>query len=315
MMKQSVTPILLVLVLCSGYFALAQQENGSDLESDVESADSADAVEQNGTNQSGSNRVGRIYNGVPAASENQLYPALILAYSGSKLTRLVGMVFSDTWILTSASALGSAGTALTSVYVYVGNTPTINTTLVYTADTAYKYHINFNKTTLANDVGAVVINGSLVSDPRHLRTLSLATTEISVSTTNRTHCVVLGWGQLAGGTLNNTLAQADYELLTDQECSSAFNQTIPPSILCARSINGYACDMDGGAPLVCNGELYGILTAQTTCIPSSTAKTQKFAKIPIIFPPPATTPAPTTTTTPAPSSPSILPRKNYVSCS
>ncbi|ETN60391.1 hypothetical protein AND_007989 [Anopheles darlingi] len=131
----------------SGYFAKAQQENGSDLESDVESADSADAAEQNGTNQSGSNRVariyngedvtdsesdvesadsadaveqhgtnqsgsnrvGRIYSGVPATSVNQPYAALIVANSDSGASQLAGAIINNTQVLTSASGLLSLG--------------------------------------------------------------------------------------------------------------------------------------------------------------------------------------------------------------
>uniref|UniRef100_A0A2M4BUN3 Putative trypsin n=2 Tax=Anopheles marajoara TaxID=58244 RepID=A0A2M4BUN3_9DIPT len=302
--------ILLLLLLGGEFCAKAQQDEVSDLETDAESTDSTDVDEQQGTNHpSDGNRIGRIYNGAPAASANQLYPALLMVYSSSTVRRLSGFIGGPQQIITSASALVAVGD-ITGIDVYVGNTPKINTTLAYGASSFGRLR-KFNATTLEYDVGFVDLTGNLNNDPRRLGVLSLATTEIAVSTTNRTKCVVIGWGQSANGSDTYILSQADYELLTDQECTSAFGQSLHPTLLCARSVQGYACDFDGGAPLVCNNEVYGILTDQSGCTPSSTAKVQKFANLPVIFSPPAT--APTNTTAPAPT-PAAPPRKNYISC-
>ncbi|XP_050090813.1 trypsin alpha-4-like [Anopheles aquasalis] len=170
---------------------------------------------------------------------------------------------------------------------------------IWSVHSAAVKHGGFNPTTLENDVAIITINGTFAGQS-NVKPIVIATTVLAVSTTNRSKCVVIGWGQNSITTFNYNVFQADYELLTDQECAAAGAN--PPSIMCAQSVRGYACRVGGGAPLVCNGQLYGILTAQTNCTASSTAKIQMFAKLPVISIPwsPATPPAP--------------PRKNYVSC-
>ncbi|XP_049539044.1 integumentary mucin A.1-like [Anopheles darlingi] len=267
-------------------------EDVTDSESDVESADSADAVEQHGTNQSGSNRVGRIYSGVPATSVNQPYAALIVANSDSGVSQLAGAIINNTQVLTSASGLLSLGN-ITSMFLYAGSSPSVRAAKYY-YEKSYALHSGYDASTLANDVAIITIDGTFAGQT-NVKPIPISTTEIAVSTTSRTNCVVLGYGQNTDGSNNNILFQADYELITDQECASLGVK--PSSILCARSVKGYACDFDGGAPLVCNSKLYGILTAQTDCTPSSTAKIQKFAKLPVISIPwnPATLSTPSTT--------------------
>ncbi|ETN64558.1 hypothetical protein AND_003696 [Anopheles darlingi] len=295
-MKQSAKLIFLVLLLGAAHLGKAQQE-----ESDVADADSPGVDEQNGSNQpSGGNRVGRIYTGVNAASANQPYAAVLSLNSGSTSTKAMGAIISNTTVLTSASAVLSAG-SITAITVVVGSSPGILGGTFRYDYKGYELHSGFDSATLANDV-AIITMGSSFAGLTNVQPIAMATTEIAVSTTTRTKCVVLGWGQTTSTTTNFRLSQADYELLTDQECATEFKQSLPSSLLCARSVSGYACNMDGGAPLVCNGQLYGILTNQTGCTASSTPKIQKFAKLPVIRIP---------WNIPTISNP---PRKNYVSC-
>uniref|UniRef100_A0A2M4DQP7 Putative trypsin n=1 Tax=Anopheles darlingi TaxID=43151 RepID=A0A2M4DQP7_ANODA len=292
-MKETVKFILLALVFWGAHLAKAQQEDG-----DVESTDTTEFDEQNGTNHtSGGNRVGRIMGGVRGSSANKAYSVLMTLY-GTSTVYTAGAIISNTEILTSASALKSAGT-VTKFSIAAG----IGTSMyqvVYVTYKSHEFQPGFDSATLANDVAIITINETFAG-LSNVQSIAIATTEIAVSTTTRTTCVVVGRGQMPNTAASGTMDQTDYELLTDQECTSAFNQAQPSSILCARSVSGYACNVDSGAPLVCNGQLYGILTLQTGCTPS-TPKIQKFAKLAVIRIP---------WNTPTISTP---PRKNYVSC-
>ncbi|ETN64669.1 hypothetical protein AND_003580 [Anopheles darlingi] len=288
-MKETVKLILLALVLWGAHLTKAQQE-----ESDVGSIDTTELDEQNGTNQtSGGNRAGRLFNGVPATSANQLYSVYGNINSGGKFVG--GAIISNTQVLTSASAVQSAGT-VNSFTVAVGSNPNVGNAKVYNY-ASVEIHKDFDSTTRANDVAIVTINGTFDGAP-NVHPITIATREIVVSTTNRTTCVVVGYGQTGDFAYTYTMSQAQYELLTDQECTTAFNQTLPPSMLCARAVSGYACRVDRGGPLVCNGLLYGILTDQTGCTSANPPVVQKFAKLPVITGPWYVPP----------------PRKNYVSC-
>ncbi|XP_035788716.1 trypsin alpha-like [Anopheles albimanus] len=324
---------ILLIVLWAGYFTKAQeQEEIFDTESDLGSANPIDdVVQQFGNTQSSDvNRVGRIYSGVPATSANQPYAALIVANSDSGGSQLAGAIINNTQVLTSASGLLSLGN-ITSMFLYAGSTPSM-TTAKYYYQKSYALHSGYDATSQANDVAIITIDGTFAGQTT-VKPIAISTREIVVSSTSRPRCVVLGYGQNADGSNTRILTQADYELITDQECAGL--GVSPPSILCARSVKGYACNIDSGAPLVCNGQLYGILTAQTDCTPSSEAKIQRFAKLPVIsipWNPAPPTPLMTTTTTTQTTSTttvtipttmqttvtttlSIAVRKNYVSCS
>uniref|UniRef100_A0A2M4BUH7 Putative trypsin-like serine protease n=1 Tax=Anopheles marajoara TaxID=58244 RepID=A0A2M4BUH7_9DIPT len=312
-MKQSVKLIWLVLavILFGGHFAKAQQNEVSDVgqeNEEVESTDAAESDEQN-NQPSDSNRVGRIINGISATSANQPYLVTIVAYIGEDSFYFIGALISNTEVLTSASTLKSAGDLSAVTFsLTVGSNPSISSGITY-SDKGFDIHSGFNPTTLANDVAIIKINGNL-SGLANVRPIAIATTEIAVSTTNRTQCVVAGWKDGS-----NDIGETTYELLTDQECAAAGAN--PPSIVCARKTGtAFACNFDGGAPLVCNGQLYGILTDQTGCSGSSPPVLQKFAKLPVISIP-WNTPIISTPNATIPNSNAslpIVPRKNYVSC-
>lgn len=106
MMKPSVKLFWYVLLVFSGYFAKAQEQ---------ENVDSTEDDQQDGTIQSsGGNRVGRIFYGVQTTIENHPYAALIKVFGSSGNIRLTGAIISNTQVLTSASGLLKAGN-LTSV--------------------------------------------------------------------------------------------------------------------------------------------------------------------------------------------------------
>ncbi|XP_035793933.1 trypsin delta-like [Anopheles albimanus] len=286
-MAQSVKLIFLVLavVLFGGQLAKGQQEEDPDL--GQEGTEATEFDEQN-NQPSESNRVGRIVNGAVATSANLRYTALIYAYSSGRMFNLVGAVISNTQVLTSASALRTVGN-ITGITVIVGSNPSSTTGISYT-DTSYQFHSGFNPSNKDNDVAVITVNGTFAGQP-NVQPITIATTEIPVSPTDRPTCVVVGWKE---GSLN--VGEANYTLATTPECNSIGNN--PPSIMCARAGSGYACNLDSGAPLVCNGQLYGVLTDQSVCSSSNLQRIQKFAKLPVITIP-GITPAP---------------RKNYVSC-
>ncbi|ETN62526.1 hypothetical protein AND_005780 [Anopheles darlingi] len=111
--------------------------------------------------------------------------------------------------------------------VAVGSNPNVGNAKVYNY-ASVEIHKDFDSTTRANDVAIVTINGTFDGAP-NVHPITIATREIVVSTTNRTQCVVVGYEQTSDFAYTNILTQAQYELLTDQECTTAFNQTLPPS--------------------------------------------------------------------------------------
>ncbi|ETN65041.1 hypothetical protein AND_003199 [Anopheles darlingi] len=243
-MKQSAKLVLLALVLWGAHLAKAQQEEG-----DVGSTDTTEFDEQNGTNHtSGGNRAGRLINGVAATSANKAY-SVVMTIFGDVAFQTAGAIISNTEVLTSASSLKKAGTITKmSILAAIGSSTYQSTSYNYKS---YELRSDFDSATLANDVATITIDGTFAGLP-NVQPIAVATKEIVVSTTNRTKCVVVGRGQNTSGGLNFLQSQADYELLTDQECATEFKQTLPSSMLCARAVSGYACNVDSGAPLVCN---------------------------------------------------------------
>ncbi|XP_035787059.1 trypsin delta-like [Anopheles albimanus] len=207
-MAQSARFIFLVLslVLFGGHFVKGQQEGVSD-------------SGQQGSEDGG--RVGRIVAGVPVTSTHQPYAVITNAIS-QRVFFFAGAVLSNTEIITSASALRSAGN-ITRLVSAVGSNPSFVNGTIYEY-LKYEVHSGFNSTTLENDVAVITVNGTFAGLP-NVRPITLATTEIPVSPSNRPTCVVVGWGQFANGNYHVNVSQTNYELLTDQECGGA----IPPS--------------------------------------------------------------------------------------
>uniref|UniRef100_A0A2M4ALF3 Putative trypsin n=2 Tax=Anopheles triannulatus TaxID=58253 RepID=A0A2M4ALF3_9DIPT len=317
MKKQSARLILLVLVLWSAHLAKAQQEE----DGDVVSADSPEDGRPNGSD---SNKNGRIYNGIDAAIANTPYLGMFTVPNKGGDFYFGGAIISNTQILTSASALKRINRIPEMAGVFLAEK---DSTVIYSGVLAksFETHSGFDSGTLANDVAVLTVDGTLAG--QNVQPIAIATTEIAVSTTNRTKCVMAGWGQTLAD-FDGTVDQVEYELMTDQECAAY--GTNPPSIMCAKPIKGFGCQLDGGAPLVCNGQLYGILTDQSSCSTSNPPKYQKFAKLPVITIPGNTATQPASNATqPAsnatqpisnatqPISNATLPkapRKNYLSC-
>ncbi|XP_049539273.1 uncharacterized protein LOC125953634 [Anopheles darlingi] len=195
-MKQTVKLILLALVLWGAHLTKAQQEDG----------DSWSIVQW--------------------SARNECEPTLLCGNINSGSKYVSGAVISSTQVLTSASAVRSAGT-VDSFTVAVGSNPNVGNAKVYNY-ASVEIHKDFDSTTRANDVAIVTINGTFDGAP-NVHPITIATREIVVSTTNRTTCVVVGFGQTGDFAYTYTMSQAQYELLTDQECTTAFNQALPPS--------------------------------------------------------------------------------------
>ncbi|XP_035794650.1 trypsin delta-like [Anopheles albimanus] len=291
MMKPSVKLFWYVLLVFSGYFAKAQEQ---------ENVDSTEDDQQDGTIQSsGGNRVGRIFYGVQTTIENHPYAALIKVFGTSGNIRLTGAIISNTQVLTSASGLLKAGN-LTSISVVAGSTTTDPVETF--PQKSYAIHSDFNATSLANDVAIITVNGSFAG-LANVVPISIPASQPTISATNRTICTIVGWGLYEGYENSRFLRYATYELFTDAECV-AFAQNTPPTILCGRSLNGHACTADDGAPLVCNNQLYGILTHQASCDMTRNSGLYKFAKLPVI----------NLAGYLAIDTPLTATRKNYVSC-
>uniref|UniRef100_A0A8C3T1J8 Peptidase S1 domain-containing protein n=1 Tax=Chelydra serpentina TaxID=8475 RepID=A0A8C3T1J8_CHESE len=76
-------------------------------------------------------------------------------------------------------------------------------------------------------------------------------------------CMVSGWGNiLSDGCDANNLQCVEVPIVSDQVCERSYPGMITSTMMCAGYLEGGkdACQGDAGGPLVCNGELQGIMS-------------------------------------------------------
>lgn len=79
---------------------------------------------------------------------------------------------------------------------------------------------------------------------------------------------VLGWGDTReGGNGSSALRRAEMPLMSDAQCSSAYREFKPGSMICAGLPDGGidACRGDSGGPLVAGGRLIGVVSFGEGC--------------------------------------------------
>ncbi|XP_054478220.1 trypsin-like [Anoplopoma fimbria] len=86
-----------------------------------------------------------------------------------------------------------------------------------------------------------------------------------------TPCSVSGWGNTAKDGDNvymPVLLQClDVPIVDDQDCKKAYPDMISPRMMCAGYMDGGrdTCNGDSGSPLVCNGEVHGLVSWGQGC--------------------------------------------------
>ncbi|KAM6168829.1 cationic trypsin-3-like [Erethizon dorsatum] len=84
-----------------------------------------------------------------------------------------------------------------------------------------------------------------------------------------TQCLVSGWGNLVniGGVYPSVLQCLDAPVLSDAACQKAYPGRITSNTFCLGFLEGGkdSCDGDSGGPVVCDGQLQGIVSWGTGC--------------------------------------------------
>ncbi|XP_054900367.1 serine protease 53-like [Poeciliopsis prolifica] len=80
--------------------------------------------------------------------------------------------------------------------------------------------------------------------------------------TENQRCMVAGWGKTESNIYSNDLRVAEVKIINSQVCQKAWDNTLPPNVICAGGFGttkGF-CQGDSGGPLVCDGKAVGIVS-------------------------------------------------------
>uniref|UniRef100_A0A3Q3LDB6 trypsin n=1 Tax=Mastacembelus armatus TaxID=205130 RepID=A0A3Q3LDB6_9TELE len=83
-----------------------------------------------------------------------------------------------------------------------------------------------------------------------------------------TMCLVSGWGNTMSSTADrNKLQCLDIPILSDQDCNNSYPGMIEETMFCAGYLEGGkdSCQGDSGSPLVCAGEVHGLVSWGQGC--------------------------------------------------
>uniref|UniRef100_A0A8D0BEA5 trypsin n=1 Tax=Salvator merianae TaxID=96440 RepID=A0A8D0BEA5_SALMN len=125
-------------------------------------------------------------------------------------------------------------------------------------------HPNFNRKTLDNDIMLIKLATSATLNSR-VRTISLPSKCASAGT----KCLISGWGNTLsdGFKLPELLQCLDAPVLSDAVCQDVLPGQITPNMMCVGFLEGGkdSCQYDSGGPVVCNGELQGVVSWGLGC--------------------------------------------------
>uniref|UniRef100_F6Y1Q1 Protease, serine, 1 (trypsin 1), gene 2 n=1 Tax=Xenopus tropicalis TaxID=8364 RepID=F6Y1Q1_XENTR len=85
-----------------------------------------------------------------------------------------------------------------------------------------------------------------------------------------TECLVSGYGNMRSdniGEFPDRLQCVDVPVLSDSSCKASYRGLFTENMFCAGFLEGGkdSCQVDSGGPLVCNGELYGVVSWGQGC--------------------------------------------------
>uniref|UniRef100_A0A8D2D9L9 trypsin n=1 Tax=Sciurus vulgaris TaxID=55149 RepID=A0A8D2D9L9_SCIVU len=122
-------------------------------------------------------------------------------------------------------------------------------------------HPNYHQTTFDNDIMLIKLKSPATISSR-VSTVSLPRS----CPTAGTQCLVSGWGNtLSSGSkfkYPDLLQCLDAPVLSDTACHEAYPRKITSNMFCLGFLEGGkdSCQCDSGGPVVCNGELQGIVS-------------------------------------------------------
>ncbi|XP_042160822.1 trypsin-3-like [Oncorhynchus tshawytscha] len=120
-------------------------------------------------------------------------------------------------------------------------------------------HPSYNSRNLENDIMLIKL-----SRPTSLNSYVSTVALHSSCANSGTSCLVSGWGNLSGSSSNylDTLRCLDPPILSSSSCNSAYPGQITSNMFCAGFMEGGkdSCQGDSGSPVVCNGQLQGVVS-------------------------------------------------------
>uniref|UniRef100_A0A3P8TQZ8 trypsin n=1 Tax=Amphiprion percula TaxID=161767 RepID=A0A3P8TQZ8_AMPPE len=125
-------------------------------------------------------------------------------------------------------------------------------------------HPDFRVFSMDNDIMLIKLSPPITLN-NYVRTVSLPT---SCAVTG-TRCLISGWGYTSNSGVNypDHLMCQEVPILSDRSCTSSYPDKITSSMFCAGSLEGGmgSCKGDFGGPLVCNGQLQGVMSWSEGC--------------------------------------------------
>ncbi|XP_044533306.1 trypsin-like, partial [Gracilinanus agilis] len=120
-------------------------------------------------------------------------------------------------------------------------------------------HPKYNSFTINNDIMLIKLKTPATLNSR----VSPITLPTSCAATG-TSCLISGWGNTlsSGSDYPDVLQCLQAPVLSDSECQSAYPGKITKNMICLGFLEGGkdSCQEDTGGPVVCNGELQGIVS-------------------------------------------------------
>ncbi|KAG6923086.1 protease, serine 1 [Chelydra serpentina] len=168
-----------------------------------------------------------------------------------------GSLITDQWVVSAAhcwyypdSMLAILGDHNIQVFEHTEHLMRIETIVL---------HPSYDDQTLDHDIMLIKLAHPIQPDA-YVRPIPLPTACPEVGSL----CMVSGWGNiLSDGLLSaNNLQCVEVPIVSDQVCERSYPGMITSTMMCAGYLEGGkdACQGDAGGPLVCNGELQGIMS-------------------------------------------------------
>ncbi|XP_032671107.1 serine protease 53-like [Odontomachus brunneus] len=123
-------------------------------------------------------------------------------------------------------------------------------------------HEGYIPNIFANDIALITLAQPMTFHGLQ-RPISLASADYA---TGQTHCMISGWGRLgANANMPTMLQYVDTMALTRNDCVRAHPRTTAKQICTFNSYGKGACMGDSGGPLICNGQLVGVVSFGRPC--------------------------------------------------
>lgn len=204
----------------------------------------------------------RISGGTETRAGEFPYQVAIVKVNNNLTLRCAGALIRENYVLTSAfcANLGSAS----ETQVLVGNnnlTPETPSQLF--AVEIISAHENYDTGSRIHDLAILKLRSSVRIQETTADVVSIRST----STAEGTICTLTGWGsEIWNGEPFAHLRSLNLSIVNNSICTTQLGQSIGPGQICAvGSQEKNACFLDEGDPLVCDGELTGILSHSMNC--------------------------------------------------